>query len=67
MVNKSTYCIARPYILKLSKVQGVQTAKNISINKQIRSIINGYSQYAYDIEGATQNGNIYPSLRSFYI
>ena len=22
----------------------------------------GYSQYAYDIEGATQNGTIFPSL-----
>jgi len=48
------------YIL-LDKIKGVQTIKNISIvNKAGTST--GYSQYAYDIEGATQNQVIYPSL-----
>jgi hypothetical protein len=60
------WSINQPIILKdlyieLSKVQGVQTIKDIQvINKS--GIINGYSQYAYDIEGANQNGTIYPSL-----
>jgi len=48
------------YIL-LDKIKGVQTIKNISvINKA--GTLTGYSQYAYDIEGATQNQIIYPSL-----
>ena len=48
------------YIL-LDKIKGVQTVKNVSIvNKAGTST--GYSQYAYDIEGATQNQTIYPSL-----
>ena len=48
------------YIL-LDKIKGVQTIKTISVvNKAGTST--GYSQYAYDIEGATQNQVIYPSL-----
>jgi tagatose-1,6-bisphosphate aldolase len=48
------------YIL-LDKIEGVQTVKNVSIiNKS--GLILGYSQYSYDIAGATQNGTIYPSL-----
>ena len=48
------------YIL-LDKIKGVQTVKTVSIvNKAGTST--GYSQYAYDIEGATQNQIIYPSL-----
>jgi hypothetical protein len=48
------------YIL-LDKIKGVQTVKNVSvINKA--GTATGYSQYAYDIEGATQNQVIYPSL-----
>jgi hypothetical protein len=48
------------YIL-LDKIKGIQTVKNVSIiNKAGTST--GYSQYAYDIEGATQNQVIYPSL-----
>jgi hypothetical protein len=48
------------YIL-LDKIKGVQTVKNITINNKAGSI-SGYSQYAYDILGATQNQVIYPSL-----
>jgi hypothetical protein len=64
--NIENWSINQPIILKdlyieLSKVQGVQTIKDIQvINKS--GIINGYSQYAYDIIGANQNGTIYPSL-----
>jgi hypothetical protein len=48
------------YIL-LDKIKGVQTIKNISISNKAGTT-SGYSQYAYDIVGATQNQVIYPSL-----
>jgi hypothetical protein len=48
------------YIL-LDKIKGVQTVKNVSIVNKAGTAT-GYSQYAYDIEGATQNQVIYPSL-----
>jgi hypothetical protein len=44
---------------KLLQVRGVQSVVKLEIvNKQGGS----YSQYGYDIAGATKNGNIYPSL-----
>ena len=48
------------YIL-LDKVEGVQTVKNVQI-KCISGEPLGYSSYAYDIEGATINDVVYPSL-----
>jgi hypothetical protein len=48
------------YIL-LDKIKGVQSVKNISITNKAGTT-SGYSQYAYDITGATQNNIIYPSL-----
>ena len=48
------------YIL-LDKIAGVQTIKTISIMNKAGTT-SGYSQYAYDIAGATQNQVIYPSL-----
>lgn len=48
------------YIL-LDKIKGVQTVKNINISNKTGTT-SGYSQYAYDIVGATQNQVIYPSL-----
>ena len=48
------------YIL-LDKVEGVQTVKNIQI-KCLSGEALGYSSYAYDIEGATINDVVYPSL-----
>lgn len=48
------------YIL-LDKVKGVQSVKNISLTNKAGTTL-GYSAYAYDIEGATQNQVIYPSL-----
>jgi hypothetical protein len=48
------------YIL-LDRISGVQSVKNISISNKAGTTL-GYSQYAYDITGATQNQVIYPSL-----
>lgn len=48
------------YIL-LDKVDGVQTVKGINIINKVGTNL-GYSQYAYDLSGATQNGVVYPSL-----
>jgi hypothetical protein len=48
------------YIL-LDKVNGVQTVKGVNIINKV-GINLGYSQYAYDLSGATQNGVVYPSL-----
>jgi hypothetical protein len=48
------------YIL-LDKIKGVQTVKSISVTNKAGTT-SGYSQYAYDIVGATQNQVIYPSL-----
>jgi hypothetical protein len=43
----------------LSQIDGVQSVKDIKIS----NVSNGlYSQYAYDIVGATRNGVIYPSI-----
>ena len=45
----------------LSRVSGVQTVKNINvINKTGESL--GYSNFAYDVEGATINQVVYPSI-----
>jgi hypothetical protein len=47
-------------LLTCGVVPGVQNVKNISfVNKVGESL--GYSQYAYDISGATSNGVVYPS------
>jgi hypothetical protein len=64
--NISNWQINQPIILRdiyilLDNVEGVQTVKDVKIiNKRGTNL--GYSQYAYNIEGATQNGVIYPSL-----
>jgi hypothetical protein len=42
----------------LDKVDGVQTVQNIKFNSKIGG---GYSQYEYDLAGATRNGILYPS------
>ncbi len=47
--------------LLLDKVQGVQTVKSIYITNKVGTSL-GYSQYAYDIPGATLNKVIYPSI-----
>ena len=48
------------YIL-LDKVEGVQTVKNVVINNLSGESL-GYSEYAYDIPGATINDVVYPSI-----
>jgi len=64
--NVDKWKINQPIVLSniytlLDRVDGVQTVENIDIiNKSGTS--NGYSQYSYDIKGATINNIIYPSL-----
>lgn len=45
----------------LDQIPGVQSIPKVQINN-IAGIGQGYSQYSYDIPGATLNGIIYPSL-----
>ena len=45
----------------LDKVEGVQTVKNVQVNNLVGEGL-GYSDYAYDIAGATIDGVIYPSI-----
>tara|TARA_R110000796_G_scaffold25262_2_gene71384 strand:+ start:3328 stop:5193 length:1866 start_codon:yes stop_codon:yes gene_type:complete len=47
--------------LLLDKIQGVQTVKAVNITNKVGTSL-GYSQYAYDIPGATLNKVIYPSI-----
>ena len=53
--------LIRDLFVRLDQVAGIQTVKNIFISNKA-GVAQGYSQYAYDIEGATQNQVIYPSL-----
>lgn len=64
--NIDNWQINQPILLRdiyvlLDRVEGVQTVKVVNIiNKAGESL--GYSQYAYDIPGATLNNIVYPSL-----
>jgi len=63
-INK--WQINQPIILSeisvtLDNIPGVQTVQSVQIINKAGTN-SGYSQYAYDILGATQNGIIYPSL-----
>ena len=51
----------RDLYIRLDRIEGVQTVKDIKIINKAGTTL-GYSQYAYDIDGATQNQVIYPSL-----
>jgi phage-related baseplate assembly protein len=42
----------------LDKVKGVQTVQEVKIKNKTNG---NYSQYSYDIEGATRNNIVYPS------
>jgi hypothetical protein len=53
--------ILRELYILLDKIEGVQTVKTISITNKV-GVNLGYSQWAYDIAGATENNVIYPSL-----
>ena len=62
----SKWQINQPIILRelytlLDRINGVQNIKDIRITNKA-GINSGYSQYAYDIQGATQDRVIYPSL-----
>ena len=64
--NIDQWQINQPIILRnlyvaLDQIEGVQTVKSIQIVNKVGSA-NGYSDYAYDISGATANNVIYPSL-----
>lgn len=51
----------RDLYVMLDNVDGVQSVKNINITNKYGSLL-GYSNYSYDILGATANNVIYPSL-----
>ena len=53
--------ILRDLLILLDKIEGIQTVKSLNISNKAGTTL-GYSQYSYDIEGATQNQVIYPSL-----
>lgn len=65
-LNIDKWQINQPIILSdiyslLDKVEGVQTVQKVEIiNKS--GTLSGYSQFSYDIKGATINNIIYPSL-----
>jgi hypothetical protein len=64
--NREKWQINQPIFLrdlyvKLDRIEGVQTVKNVKVNNKA-GISQGYSQFAYDIDAATQNQVIYPSL-----
>ena len=53
--------LVQDLFVMLDRIEGVQTVKNILFSNK-RGTASGYSQYAYDIESATLNKVIYPSL-----
>ncbi len=64
--NRDKWQINQPIMVRdlyilLDKVKGVQTVKSVTIENKAGTSL-GYSPYAYDILGATQNNVIYPSL-----
>lgn len=64
--NIDNWQINQPIILKdlevtLDRVNGVQTVNKILISNKAGTNL-GYSKFAYDVNGANQNGIIYPSL-----
>ena len=64
--NRDKWQINQPIMVRdlyvlLDKVKGVQTVKSVNIENKAGTSL-GYSPYAYDIIGATQNNIIYPSL-----
>ena len=64
--NVDKWQINQPIILRninvlLDQVTGVQTVKQVIITNKA-GVSEGYSQYGYDVEGATQSGVIYPSI-----
>jgi hypothetical protein len=65
--NIEKWNINQPIVLsdvvaQLLQVKGVQSVAKLEIVNKQDSTGNTYSQYAYDTDGATRNGNVYPSL-----
>jgi len=65
--NIDKWQVNQPIILsaitsKLLQIKGVQSVIKLEIINKQDNTNNTYSQYGYDIAGATRNGNIYPSL-----
>ena len=65
--NVDKWQINQPIILsdiqsKLLQVKGVQSVVKLEIVNKQDATNTVYSQYGYDIAGATRQGNIYPSL-----
>lgn len=64
--NRENWQINQPIILStiytlLDQVAGVQTVNKVTITN-LSGTNTGYSEFSYDIAGATLNGVIYPSL-----
>ena len=64
--NTNRWQIAQPIIIPdlfvlLDQLDGVQTVKNVTVENKAGTT-KGYSQWAYDMNGANQNGTIFPSL-----
>ena len=53
--------ILRDIMVLLDNIEGVQTVNKVDIVNKAGTT-SGYSQYAYDIKGATINNILYPSL-----
>ena len=52
--------LLKELFINLDKIKGVQTVKDVYITNKT-GVALGYSEYAYDLERATQNNTIYPS------
>jgi len=64
--NIDNWAINQPILISrlrvlLDNIEGVQTVRSITITNKAGTSL-GYSQYAYDISGATQNDIVYPSI-----
>ena len=64
--NTDKWQINQPILINnvknvLDTVEGIQTIKNLTITNKSGSS-SGYSEYAYDIDGATIDNVLYPSL-----
>ena len=59
--NIDTPIIIKDMFILLDKVEGVQTVQDVKITNKTGASL-GYSDFAYDIDGATINDIVYPSL-----
>jgi hypothetical protein len=60
LANKSTYLLKEINVL-LDNIEGVQTVEKVEIINKTGTAL-GYSEFAYDVEGAKLNNTIYPSI-----